>query len=281
MPFVRGEPVSRKPENVLKEVRHLTKKDVKEIILTGINLGLYGKEFQDYNLIELINDLSNNTAIELIRVSSLEPMFFDPRARGNEFVTRLQNNPKICPHFHISMQNGSDKVLKAMKRAYTIREFEEMIRSLKTAFPDSAVGCDVIVGFPGETEKDFEQTFSFIKSLDVAYLHVFRFSQRPGTEAEKLKNRVPEKAKKRRMQKLIALGERKKKEYINFLIDEKIPLRAVLETKKNNLWKSVSDHYIKVFVPDEKFKNGQMKLLIPKKYIPEKDGILTDLAKND
>lgn len=289
LPFVRGKPRSREPENVIKQVKKLVKNGVKEIVLTGINLGLYGKEFEDYNLINLLSEISSKTNIQRIRLSSLEPMFFHER-----LVEYISNNEKICHHFHIPLQSGSDIVLKKMNRCYTTDDFKKVINNIKNAIPDSAIGCDVIVGFPGETDEEFEKTFSFIENLDITYLHVFRYSPReikseilmrgiisrgephPNTLSTKMKWKSDGLKNRQRMHRLIKLSNKKKMKYCNFLIANKILLKSVLETKKNGYWTSVSDHYIRVYLKDENAKRSELKNLVAKKIHPDKDGIIVN-----
>ncbi|MEA2104441.1 MAG: tRNA (N(6)-L-threonylcarbamoyladenosine(37)-C(2))-methylthiotransferase MtaB [Candidatus Cloacimonadota bacterium] len=269
LPIVRGKPVSRDPENILSEVQNLIERGVKEIILTGINLGLYGREFNNFNLKNLLELLSDKTEIKLIRLSSMEPMFFT-----NVFIEYIAKNDKICPHFHISLQNGSDRILKAMNRNYLTSEFTSTIKYLENAVPNCAIGCDVIVGFPGETEEDFQQTYSFIESLNISYLHVFRFSKRPGTKAAQMGNLVSEKIKKERMENLIKLGAKKKMDYTKNLLQMKIPVRAILEKKQKGFWKAVSDHYVPIFLKDKNYKSGDLVHVIPQKLRNNSDGIL-------
>lgn len=258
LPIVRGKPVSRAPKKIVQEINDLVRSGTQEIILTGINLGLYGREFDDFKLANLLELISNQTEIKMIRLSSLEPMFFT-----KEFIDYLANNAKICPHFHISLQNGSDEILKLMHRNYTTNDFAATIKDLQNAIPNCAIGCDVIVGFPEETAEDFQKTYSFIESMNIAYLHVFRFSKRPGTKAAKMKNQVSENIKKTRMEKLIRLGEKKKGIYTRNLIRQEIPVRAVLERKEKDVWKAVSDHYVQIHLEDDNYENGQFVHVIP------------------
>ncbi|MBC8527270.1 MAG: tRNA (N(6)-L-threonylcarbamoyladenosine(37)-C(2))-methylthiotransferase MtaB [Candidatus Cloacimonetes bacterium] len=269
LPYVRGKPRSRKQENVITQVKKLVKNGVKEIVLTGINLGLYGREFADYSLIELLTDLSTKTDIQRIRLSSIEPMFFYDR-----FIEYLATNQKICPHFHIPLQSGSDTVLNKMNRYYNSKDFIKIIIKIKNEIPDAAIGCDVIVGFPGETDAEFEKTFSFVDKLDISYMHIFRYSPRPKTASSYMKWKSNGVKNKHRMHQLLKLNAKKKKKYFNYLIDNKIPLKAVLEKQENGMWTSVSDHYARVYLKDENAKKGELKNLVAKKIHSNGNGIL-------
>ncbi len=271
LPYVRGKPRSRKPENVIRQVEKLVKNGVKEIVLTGINLGLYGREFDKYSLIDLIEDLSSKTNIQRIRLSSIEPMFFNER-----LVEYISNNEKICHHFHIPLQSGSDKVLKNMNRCYTTDDFQKIIYNIKHKIPDAAIGCDVIVGFPGETDKEFEKTFAFLDRLDISYLHIFRYSPRLNTSSAKMKWKSDGIKNRQRMHRLMKLNHEKKMKYCNFLIDNQIPLKAVLETNKDGYWTSVSDHYVRVYLRDKNAKKGELKNLVAKKFLPTKNGVIAE-----
>jgi len=269
LPYVRGKPRSRKPENVVTQVKKLVKNGVKEIVLTGINLGLYGREFNEYSLIDLIEDLSSKTDIQRIRLSSIEPMFFSDR-----LIKYIANNKKICHHFHIPLQSGSDKVLKNMNRSYTTDDFQKIIYNIKHEIPEAAIGCDVMVGFPGETDEEFEKTFSFLDRLDVSYLHIFRYSSRPNTAAANMKWKSDGIKNRQRMHQLIKLSNEKKMKYFDYLVDKRIPLTAVLETQKNGLWTAVSDHYARIYLKDEKARKGELKNLVARKNYSQGNGVL-------
>jgi len=289
LPYVRGKPRSRKPENVITQVKKLVKNGVKEIVLTGINLGLYGREFDEYSLIDLIEDLSSKTDIQRIRLSSIEPMFFNDR-----LIKYIANNKKICHHFHIPLQSGSDNVLKKMNRSYTTDDFQKIIYNIKHEIPDAAIGCDVIVGFPGETDKEFEKTFAFLDRLDISYLHIFRYSPReikseilmrsiisqgeprPNTAAANMEWKSDGIKNRQRMHRLLKLNAEKKMEYFNYLIDNQILLKAVLETNKGGYWTSVSDHYVRIYLKDKNAKKGELKNLVARKNYQKNNGLLVE-----
>lgn len=274
LPNVRGKPRSRDSKKVIEQVRKLVKQQVREIILTGINLGLYGVDRKDYNLQSLIEDISTQTEIEQIRISSLEPMLLD-----SKLIQYLSKNSKIVPHFHISLQSGCNRTLKKMYRVYGTTEVAEIFTKIKTEIPHAAIGCDVIVGFPGETDKDFEITYNFIKENPINYLHVFPYSERPGTKAASMDNKIHSKIKKKRMHKLRELESLKKMEYLNFLLEENIILKAVAEKKTSGqLWQSVSDHYIKVAFKSEMIEKGETVTLQPIKYLTRSQSLLCEVV---
>ena len=206
LPFVRGKPLSRPIRSIIDQVNSLAQNGVKEIILTGINLGLYGYDVDDSGLLPLLKEIVK-TEIMQIRLSSIEPMFFN-----DEIIDFLASQKKICHHFHIPLQSGSDKVLAQMSRTYSTSEFSQIIEKVKTAIPDAAIGCDVIVGFPGETDEEFSKTYDFIASLPISYLHVFRFSPRKFTKAAEMDWNLSGTVSKKRMESLQKLGHIKKNE---------------------------------------------------------------------
>lgn len=271
LPYVRGKPKSRSLESIINQVNTLAEKGTKEIILTGINLGLYGVDKENVSLLELLKAMVR-TDISQIRLSSIEPMFFN-----DDLIGFLASQKKICPHFHIPLQNGSDKVLTNMNRTYTRDEFDKIIHNVKEAIPDAAIGCDVIVGFPGESEDDFNATYDFIEKLPIAYLHVFRYSPREFTKAYKMKRHVDGSVSKKRMQSLQKLGQCKKSDYSKYIIEKKVPMRAVLETREQKYWSSVSDHYLRIFLEDDKgFSNGMLKTVIAKSMSPDNEGLIVE-----
>ncbi len=275
LPYVRGKPISRSKDSIISQVQTLAENGVKEIILTGINLGLYGIDQQGYSLLDLLQDLVK-TDISQIRLSSLEPMFF-----SNQMIDLFAAQDKICSHFHIPLQSGCDTVLRRMKRTYTTAEFQKIITNIHAIKPHAAIGCDVIVGFPGETEKEFLETAQFIEELPVTYLHVFRFSPRPQTKGAAMNKHVHGSFSKKRMQSLQKLSERKKNEYMKNLLSNKVTLRAVLETKEKDYWTSVSDHFVRIYIKDNRAKNGMLKLLTPITFDHTLDGLIVQELQHD
>jgi len=277
LPYVRGKPVSRPIRSIIEQVNSLAENGVKEMILTGINLGLYGFDIENFNLLYLLKEIVK-TDIKQIRLSSIEPMFFN-----DEMIDFIASQKKICPHFHIPLQSGSDSVLAKMNRKYSTLEFNKIIQNVKSAIPDAAIGCDVIVGFPDETDEEFGKTYDFIDNLPISYLHVFRYSPRKFTKASEMEWNLSGTVSKKRMQSLQKLGLNKKNEYSKYLIEKKVSLKAVLETKEKEYWNSVSDHYVKIFLKDEYniAENGMLKNVVAKDFKTDSDGLIAEECSHD
>ncbi len=227
IPYARGRVRSRSLDSILHEVNKLTQNGYKEVVLTGIHLSSYGigldnNEDKTSKLIELIVELSKIEKLERIRLSSLEP-----RIITDEFVSILSKNSKLCPHFHLSLQSGCDTTLKRMNRKYTTKEYKEKCDLLREHFHNPAITTDVIVGFPGETEEEFESSAQFLKDIDFAQMHVFKYSPRQGTLAEKMPNQVASNVKKERSKELINLGNEMEQKYMSSFIEkeEKVLIR--------------------------------------------------------
>ncbi len=223
IPYDRGRPRSRSVKDVIDELHDLAKAGYKEVVITGIHLSSYGIDTGS-TLIELLEKCNEVEGIKRIRLGSLEPRIIEP-----EFLKRAVKLEKLCPHFHLSLQSGCDKTLLAMNRRYTADEYEESCRLLRDAFPDCAITTDVIVGFPGETEEDFDASYEFCKKIGFYELHVFMYSKRTGTKAAVMKNQVPEEIKHERSQKLIALGEKMSREYEDSLMAKGKTFEVLLE----------------------------------------------------
>lgn len=212
IPYVRGRVRSRSRQDVTEEVRRLSANGYKEVVLTGIHLSSYGMDTKD-SLLELIVAVHEIPGIQRIRLGSLEP-----RIITEEFVSRIAALPKICPHFHLSLQSGCDATLRRMNRRYTAEEYYEKCEILRKYFRDPALTTDVIVGFPGESEEEFAQSRDFIDRVSFYETHVFKYSRREGTKAASMEGQVTEQVKARRSNELIELGRRKQAEYEDALI---------------------------------------------------------------
>lgn len=214
IPYARGRVRSRKPESVLKEIKSIADKKIKEVVITGIHIASYGKDFkEEYKLIDLLEEINQIDGIERIRLGSIEPTLIT-----EEFVKRLSKLNKICDHFHLSLQSGCDETLKRMNRRYTTQEFEKVTRLLREAYPNAALTTDIIVGFPGETDEEFNNTYEFLKKVDFYKMHIFKYSQRKGTKAAVMPNQIDGTIKEERSRKLISLSNeneiRNNKEYV-------------------------------------------------------------------
>ncbi|HKP32447.1 MAG TPA: tRNA (N(6)-L-threonylcarbamoyladenosine(37)-C(2))-methylthiotransferase MtaB [Chitinophagaceae bacterium] len=247
IPMARGKSRSDLIENVVKEVLKLSTTGVKEIVLTGVNLGDFGKgpdgdKKNAESFFDLIKELDNIDGIERFRISSIEPNLIT-----NEIIEFVANSKKFMPHFHIPLQSGSNKVLALMRRRYKRELYAERVGLIKTLMPHCAIGVDVIVGFPCETEEDFFETFDFLHSLDVSYLHVFTYSERANTKALEFKPVVPINIRHERNKKLRNLSYMKMQ---YFTQQHEGQMRKVLfEGEKNGMMEGYSDNYIRVTVP--------------------------------
>ena len=212
IPYARGRVRSRAREEVVREVETLAENGYKEVVLTGIHLSSYGIERGD-NLLSLILAVHEVAGIQRIRLGSLEP-----RIITEEFVKTIAGLPKICPHFHLSLQSGCNATLKRMNRKYTAEEYFEKCELLRMYFSDPALTTDVIVGFPGETEEEFAQSRVFVDKVNFYETHIFKYSKRAGTKAAEMKNQVPEEIKAARSSELLALGRQKERAYEEKLI---------------------------------------------------------------
>lgn len=214
IPYARGRVRSRRFENVIAEVERLAANGFKEVVLTGIHLSSYGVDFEEATgLLELIQAVNAVKGIERIRLGSLEPKIVT-----EHFASELSKLDKICPHFHLSLQSGCDETLKRMNRKYTTKEYERGCELLRKYFVHPAITTDVIVGFPGETEEEFEQTKAYLEHIHFYEMHIFKYSKRKGTRAAVMPDQIDEQIKAVRSEKLIALGHDMSKEFRKFYI---------------------------------------------------------------
>ena len=264
IPYARGRIRSRKIENVKKEIEDLAKKGIKEIVITGIHVASYGKDLEEnIGLIDLLEEINKIDGIERIRLSSLEPTLIT-----EEFVKRLSKLSKICDHFHLSLQSGCNETLKRMNRHYNTEEFKKATELLRKAYPNVALTTDIIVGFPGETDEEFNTTYDFLKEIKFYKMHVFKYSPRHGTKAEKMQNQVDGNIKEERSKKLIELSDKNEiyqnKKYINK------NLEVLVEEFEDGYYKGHTTNYIMVKI-QENTKNLQNKIVTVK--IIDNEGI--------
>jgi threonylcarbamoyladenosine tRNA methylthiotransferase MtaB len=205
VPYVRGPGHSARPEDVLAEIQSLSNQGYQEIVLTGINLGAYGRRINGHaRLIDLLRRIVGIPELGRIRLSSIEPIYLD-----YEIIKLAANHQVFARHFHIPIQSGSDRILRLMRRPYTTDQFHNLLSLIHQELPDAGLGTDVLIGFPGETEQDFEETCSLLEEMPLSYLHAFPFSPREGTEAFSLPDRVPSHIMKRRLHKVLEIGRSK------------------------------------------------------------------------
>jgi threonylcarbamoyladenosine tRNA methylthiotransferase MtaB len=251
IPYAKGRVRSRKPESVINEIKNIVKKGTKEVVITGIHVASYGKDFEDgTKLIDLLEQINKIDGLKRIRLGSLEPNLIT-----EEFVERLGNVEKICDHFHLSLQSGCDETLKRMNRKYTIEEFEKGVKLLRNKFPNVALTTDIIVGFPGETEEEFEKTYKFLKNIKFSKMHIFKYSQRKGTVAAKMKEQISPEIKEKRSNKLIELSNKNEIEFLNQYINQN--LEVLFETKtEGDYTEGHTTNYITVKVKAENIENS-------------------------
>ena len=226
IPYLRGRIRSRNLDSIITEVSRLAEAGVKEIVLTGIHISSYGYDKENgIYLADVIDEISKIESIQRIRLGSLEPGIIT-----EEFVDRISKNKKVCPHFHLSLQSGCDTVLKRMNRKYTCKDYFEKCELLRNAYDRPALTTDVIVGFPGETDEEFEETYKYLEKLNLYEMHIFKYSPRKGTVAAAMENQIPPEIKNTRSDKLIKLSAKNKAAYealfygenVNVLAEEKL-----------------------------------------------------------
>jgi len=248
IPHARGISRSDSLENIKMNVSEIASKDIKEIILTGVNIGDYGKgEFgnkkHETTFLELIKELDLTQNINRFRISSIEPNLLK-----NDIIDFIATSNLFVPHFHIPLQSGSNKILGLMKRRYRKELYEDRIRYIHSKINDVCIGVDVIVGFPGETDSDFQETYNFLLNLDISYLHVFSYSERDNTEASNMLNPVPKNVRFQRSKMLRSLSEKKRRIFYNSQINRVRPVLFESENKLGYIY-GYTDNYIKVRHP--------------------------------
>lgn len=217
IPFARGRVRSRAKEDVIREVRDLAQNGYQEVVLTGIHLSSYGVDLENENLLSLILAVHEVEGIQRIRLGSLEP-----RIITEEFAKTIAELPKMCPHFHLSLQSGCDETLKRMNRRYTTEEYFEKCQLLRKYFKNPALTTDVIVGFPGETEEEFQKSKEFVDKVNFYETHIFKYSKRQGTKAATMEGQVPEQVKTLRSNEMLALDNEKREQYERTLLGQEV-----------------------------------------------------------
>ncbi|NSW46113.1 MAG: tRNA (N(6)-L-threonylcarbamoyladenosine(37)-C(2))-methylthiotransferase MtaB [Bacteroidales bacterium] len=257
VPFARGRSRNASVDEIVQQANEIAQHGIKEVVLTGINIGDYGHTTQE-TFFDLIQALERQTNIERYRISSIEPNLLT-----HEIIDFVLSSKRFVPHFHIPLQSGSDDILKAMKRRYDTKLFIDKIQYILDKDPLTGIGIDVIVGFPGETDVHFDETLSLLRSLDFAYLHVFEYSERKGTLAATLPNKVPEIVKKNRSKLLHDLSNEKHLQFVNKNL---LSIRQVLieRKNKNQQLSGFTDNYIKVSIP---FHTDVINTIVPVKLL--------------
>jgi threonylcarbamoyladenosine tRNA methylthiotransferase MtaB len=266
IPSVRGQSRSMDLDRVIEEANGLVSAGYREIVLSGINLGRWGRDFQPQQRFEqLVRALLEFTDIEKIRISSVEPMDW-----SDDLIALVAGSPRIAKHAHLPLQSGSDRILRHMHRRYRPWHYAEKIRKIREAMPEAAIGADVMVGFPGETDELFEESRSFIEQLPFTYLHVFTYSSRPGTPSAAMANQVPVQVARERSRLLRELAGEKNLAFRRSFVGRKMEV-ITLQSSGNGWTEALSDNFLKVRIPD-RFPGNKRTAVIISKTIP--DGLL-------
>lgn len=253
IPYVRGPIRSRNQKDIIEEVKKIAANGYKEVVINGIHISSYGRDKKEQDaLIKLIEDINDIDGIERIRLGSLETNIIT-----EDFAKRISQLKKACHHFHLSLQSGSDSVLKRMNRKYTSSEYKNNVQILRKYMPDSGITTDIIVGFPGETDEEFNETYEFVKEIKFSRIHVFKYSIREGTKAAEMENQVDNKIKSQRSKLLIELGEKVSHNFMKQFINKEVSV--LVETQKDdNIYEGYTSNYLKVLVKSEKDIKSQL-----------------------
>ncbi len=256
IPYARGRVRSRKLENIINEVEQIVEKGIKEVVITGIHIASYGKDFKNgVGLIDLLEELNKIDGLYRIRLGSIEPTIIT-----EDFVNRLSKLEKICDHFHLSLQSGCDETLKRMNRKYTTYEFEKGVMLLRKCFPNASLTTDIIVGFPGETEEEFNITYDFLKKIAFYKMHIFKYSQRKGTKAAIMPNQIDGSIKEKRSKILIELSDKNEQMYNSKYVGKVI--EVLFEEKDGEYYKGHTKNYIEVWSTGENLENCIAKVKV-------------------
>jgi threonylcarbamoyladenosine tRNA methylthiotransferase MtaB len=237
VPLVRGREKSSSVDQVVDEVRHRVAQGYKEVVLTGVKIGAY--DYDGVNLKGLLERLLNETGVDRLRLSSLQPWEISPE------LIELWRDQRLCPHFHLSLQSGSNGVLSRMKRGYSVSDYEQSVSLIRALLPEAAITTDIMVGFPGETEEEFEEGYDFCRRVEFARIHVFSYSPRQGTQAAQLPHQVNDRVKKERSQKMLALAKESTQNFSQQFLGRTMPV--LFEQQSNGVWSGHTANYIKVY----------------------------------
>ena len=262
IPYARGRVRSRRPQSVIEEVSKIIQSGIKEVIITGIHVASYGKDFRDreYRLIDLLEEINKIEGLKRIRLGSIEPLLID-----DEFLERLSKLETICHHFHLSLQSGCDETLKRMNRRYTTKQIKEIVDKIRKVYPDVMLTTDIIVGFPQETEEEFETTYQFLKEIKLYKMHVFKYSQRKGTKAAVMENQIDGKVKEQRSKKLIELSNKNELEYNKSYLGKNV--EVLVEEKKDGIYKGHTSNFMFIeFKSDKNIENEIVEVTCSEAY---------------
>lgn len=268
IPYARGAVCSKDPEKALDEVRKLAEHGFKEIVLTGIHIASYGADLPGgWDLLRLLQEIDKLEGVERVRVGSIDPQFFT-----DEVIEETAKLKKLCAHFHLSLQSGCDETLKRMNRKYSRSDYRHIVDLLREKIKDVSITTDIIVGFPGETDEEFEETYEFLKEIELSKMHIFKFSPREGTKAASMKNQVNGNKKEERSKRLIALDLDLEKKFRSAYLGREIPV--LYEHKlggEAGLYEGYTDNYIKVVVESDRDISGN---IINTRTFEDHDGFL-------
>lgn len=250
IPYARGRVRSRALEHVVSEIEGLTGKGYKEFVLTGIHIGSYGLDLDGVGLIDLLESIQQIEGVTRIRLGSVEPRLID-----DVFIERIKPLSKLCDHFHLSLQSGSDSVLKRMNRKYTAYDYYEAVKKLRSVYANPSLTTDIIVGFPGETETEFEETMAFVNKVGFSEIHVFQFSKREGTPAATMPDQVEQTIKKKRSELLMALANESTDAYQKAFVGQR--MAVLIEEKKADTLIGHTTNYLRVVIEDAENKGVQ------------------------
>ncbi|MEG2788608.1 MAG: tRNA (N(6)-L-threonylcarbamoyladenosine(37)-C(2))-methylthiotransferase MtaB [Romboutsia sp.] len=255
IPYARGGKVrSRSLYSILEEIEKLVNNGYKEVVLTGIHVASYGKDLRDeeINLLNVIKEIDKIDGIKRIRLSSVEPLLFT-----DEFVNEVSKMNKVCPHYHLSLQSGCDETLDRMNRRYTINEYKTIVDRLRENIPNVAITTDVIVGFPGETNDEFNKTYKFLRDIELSQMHIFKYSPRKGTPASTMENQIDPQMKQFRSDKLLNLNKENFNKFANRFMGEEFEV-LFEQNIIDNKYEGLTPNYIRVVVPSQKDIQGEI-----------------------
>ncbi len=271
IPYARGRIRSRSIESSVKEARILADNGFSEIVLVGIHLASFGKDTGE-NFYELLKELNDIEGIKRIRLGSLEPTLFD-----DEFTTKISGLTKICPHFHLSLQSGCDETLARMNRKYKTAHYIASVNRIRKVFPDAAITTDIMVGFPGETDEEFEKSLAFAREVSFAEAHIFKYSIRKGTKAEKMENQIPPDVKEERSKKLISLTNETKDAFLKSFVGKEVEVLFEREYKgQKDTYEGKTPNYITVVAKNDNDISNEIYTV---KISEVKDGIAIGVIK--
>lgn len=271
IPYARGRVRSRNPKIVIEEIEKIAKEGIQEVVITGIHIASYGKDFKEnYKLIDLLEQINKIDGIKRIRLGSIEPLLIT-----EEFLTRLSKLEKICHQFHLSLQSGCDETLERMNRRYTTKQFKEIVQNLREIYEDVILTTDIIVGFPQESDEEFEKTYQFLKEIKFYKMHIFKYSPRKGTKAAQMKGQIDARIKDERSQKLIELSNQNQEEYHKKYLGKEV--EVLFEEEKNGYYQGHTKNYILCMIKSK--ENLENKIVEAKCIEARNDHILLETPK--